>query len=69
MDYAKNLRLYRKTARLTQHRLSQLSGVPAATIASWEVSGANPRAKQYDALIEICKKRIAENIEKDKELI
>jgi len=59
--YSKRLREMRKAAGLTQRELAKKTGIPGASIATYELGTASIRIELYDKLIGACKRQIRRN--------
>ena len=54
MTKAEKVRYVREKLQLTQSELSKRCGIPMVTLARWENSLQEPRAKQWGKFIEFC---------------
>lgn len=57
MTKAEKVRYVREKLQLTQLELSKESGIPMVTLARWEKSIQEPRAKQWGKFLEFCEKK------------
>ena len=54
MNKAEKVRYFREKLQLKQAELSKECGIPMVTLARWEASLQEPRAKQWGKFISFC---------------
>lgn len=57
MTIAEKVRYVREFLQLTQNELSKQCGIPRVTLARWESSVQEPRAKQWGKFIAFCEEK------------